>query len=478
MNAKPNYLDVRFDIRHLGCIEQGEFQLKPLTLLCGPNNTGKTWVMYALYGFLNQPFSPIASSRTAALGLETTCEQLAREGTANLDLRAWLEAYAGKLIEETHRGMKHRLPEIFRAEAKLFSSSHFDWQSDRETLIESAIAHELQYKLILGSDQKEYLRIQKPEGESVVKMTLLDKDLPDIAQFLVQLLIAHLMGRTERLPAFLIPAERNGLHLFFRELRNQRTALLHHATKEKIDVATLIRDVFRSRYAEPIAHYIDWLNELTTRRKQKNGPFHSLAEELKKQLVGGRYEVDAEGNVDFTPYKKRGNGGEPPSLDLHLTSSTVKSLFGLWFYLEHQAQPGDLLMFDEPELNLHPSNQRAIARLLARLVNAGLHVVASTHSDYLVREINSLIMLSRPHPEHDRLMKLGNFGADELLSPAKVGAYLFDQRRVTPMAVTPEEGVVATTFDEVIHQLNETSDDIYYAYQDIADQETVGGGTA
>lgn len=50
-------------------------------------------------------------------------------------------------------------------------------------------------------------------------------------------------------------------------------------------------------------------------------------------------------------------------------------------------------MIDEPELNLHPSNQRVIARFLAKLVNSGIRVIVSTHSDYFVKEINSLIML-------------------------------------------------------------------------------------
>ena len=31
---------------------------------------------------------------------------------------------------------------------------------------------------------------------------------------------------------FLMPAERNGLHLFYRELSTRRTALLHHASRE------------------------------------------------------------------------------------------------------------------------------------------------------------------------------------------------------------------------------------------------------
>lgn len=128
-------------------------------------------------------------------------------------------------------------------------------------------------------------------------------------------------------------------------------------------------------------------------------------------------------------------------------------------------------MIDEPELNLHPANQRAVARLLARLVNAGIRVVCSTHSDYIVREINSLIMLSRPHPKREELMKRFGYDEEELLKPEQVGAYLFDHNHFEAMPITDDEGIIASTFDEQIHQLNETSDEIYYTYRDSDEEE-------
>ena len=173
---------------------------------------------------------------------------------------------------------------------------------------------------------------------------------------------------------------------------------------------------------------------------------------------------------------KRGDSNTPPKLDLHLTSSTVKSLFGLWAYLEFDAQPGDVLMIDEPELNLHPANQRLIARLIARLINAGLRVIASTHSDYLVREINSLIMLSRPGQVQAELMQRFDYKEEELLDPECVSAWLFHERQITPMEIDVVEGVSAKTFDEQIHSLNDTSDGIYYAYQQAQDTDQKNTG--
>ena len=267
---------------------------------------------------------------------------------------------------------------------------------------------------------------------------------------------------------FLMPAERNGLHLFFRELSTRRTALLHHASKASIDVGELLRDVIRSRYATPIADYINWLNSMAETQRTTSEDFHVFAEKLKKGLAKGVYTVDkSTGNIEFKPYQVKRDGRKTQKMGLHMTSSTVKSLFGLWFYLEYQACPGDVLMIDEPELNIHPENQRKIARLLAKLVNAGLKIVLSTHSDYIIREFNSLIMLNRE--EAVGLRKKHRYEDDEILRPDQVGAYLFDNQTITPFEITLDDGIYATTFDEVIQKLNTVNNDIYYSLQEKPD---------
>ena len=264
---------------------------------------------------------------------------------------------------------------------------------------------------------------------------------------------------------FLIPAERNGLHLLYRELSTRRTALLHHVSRPSIRVRELLRDVIRSRYATPIANYIDWLNDLPGNGGRGLPHFRSVANRLKRGVIQGTYSVEPDtGEITFHPYQYDKADRASLPMGLHLTSGSVKSLFGLWFYLAHQAEVGDVLMIDEPELNIHPENQRKVARLLATLVNLGLNVTVSTHSDYIVRELNNLIMLSDAAAEPLR----GRYGyrAEEVLSPAQVGAYLFEKQTIKPFEISPEDGIYATTFDDVIESLNEVSNEIYYQIQE------------
>ena len=118
-------------------------------------------------------------------------------------------------------------------------------------------------------------------------------------------------------------------------------------------------------------------------------------------------------------------------------------------------------MIDEPELNIHPANQRQMARLLARLVNAGMSVIISTHSDYIVREFNSLIMLHQVTGK--ALQRKYRYQDDEVIDPELVGAYLFDGHSIRAFSMTREDGIHATTFDEVITQMNTVNNDIFFS---------------
>ena len=379
-----------FSIENLGAVRQGSITRRPLTLFCGPNNSGKTWVMYSLYHY--------------HYALKWLTEKVDNE-VAELKLADY------QRLDKFNQFLIKNLPLIFNVSPEKLQGARF--------------------------------QLNSPE--------------------LWQQLIRHDHRQQN---VFLMPAERNGLHLFFRELSTRRTALLHHASRENIDIEELLRDVIRSRYAMPIAHYIDWLNGLADRAGYRAAHFHPFAEQLKKQLAGGAYKVEkSTGNISFKPYQTKRDGKATPTLDLHVTSSTVKSLFGLWFYLEYQAEQGDILMIDEPELNVHPENQRKIARLLARLVNAGLRVIISTHSDYIVREFNTLIMLNQNQQEAAALREKHNYDKDETLSTDQVAAYLFDKDTIKPFEVTADDGIYATTFDTVIDNMNTVNNDVYYSLQ-------------
>ena len=141
------------------------------------------------------------------------------------------------------------------------------------------------------------------------------------------------------------------------------------------------------------------------------------------------------------------------------------------FYLTYIAKPGQYLIIDEPELNLHPDNQRKLAKVLAKIANRGINVILSTHSDYLIKEFNNLIMLSKMSKNREALMQKYGYEESQLLKAEDVSPVLFVDDRIVPMEIDPVEGIIAETFDKVINRYNEVADEIYYALQEEQDGE-------
>jgi AAA15 family ATPase/GTPase len=425
----------------------GEFEIKPLTLFCGENNSGKTWAMYAAYSYLRLSYLPSNRSPFDNRPFPYSSAQKI------FPYKEWLEKNWKRGVTEGNKIMSDRLPEFFNADKKLLRGAKIEWGIDKDSFINSAIRRGWNF---MSSDSNGQITLNKEPNAEKVEITFTGK--PNRGGILSGLESFSTYIDCRR--AFLAPAERCGLQLFYQELRARRTALLHHAGKKGINLDELLRDVMKSRYAKPIADYIDWLNRLSD--EKPNSPYSKIAELLAIKLAGGKYRVDKEGNIFFTPQKT--NGTKPEEMELHTASSTVKSMFGLWYYLSRNAKRGDVIMIDEPELNLHPANQRALARLLAQLVNAGLYVVASTHSDYIVREVNTLIMLNRKDAKRASLMKKYKISEGEVLSPTLVGAYEMSAKtgRIEPMKMD-KEGINAKTLDEVIVAQGEENDEVHYS---------------
>ncbi len=116
---------------------------------------------------------------------------------------------------------------------------------------------------------------------------------------------------------------------------------------------------------------------------------------------------------------------------------------------------------------MHPNNQILIARFLGRLVNEGFKVIASTHSDYIVMEMNNLIMLTKPDKQVRGLMKKYGYAENQLLKPEQVGAYVFQENGQDSQNIkVSETGLEIETIDEVVKIVNESSRDIYFTLFD------------
>lgn len=83
---------------------------------------------------------------------------------------------------------------------------------------------------------------------------------------------------------------------------------------------------------------------------------------------------------------------------------------------------GGYLFWDEPEANLNPASQRAVAHALIHLATQGVQVVAATHSMFLLRELQ--MSAGDLTPRYIGLNRQGD--TDQPLATAKVAAQTSD----------------------------------------------------
>lgn len=458
---------MKVKVKNLGVLKQAEFTLGDLTIICGGNNTGKTYATNALFGFLftwrQIFFIEIKDDKI---------EQLLNDGVIRLDLQEYIKQVKQIVAKGCHDYTK-RLPRIFAAPAELFKDTEFQVSIDIKN-----ISFADRFERTIGSANDEIFSMLKiEESTELVIALIVEKDKVKIPKQIIKRIITDALkdiifaGIIPR--PFIASAERTGTAIFRKELNFARNRLLDEMgqANNNINPMELFLKVHQN-YALPIETNVDFTRQLETIVKKTSFIAENHPDVLTDfaDILGGEYTVNRNDQLYYVPKGKR------VKLSMDQSSSAVRSLLDIGFYLKHEAQIGDLLMVDEPELNLHPENQRRVARLLARLVNLGIKVLITTHSDYIIKELNTLIMLNHDQPHLKRIAEEERYREVELISAEKIKVYIAEEASIllegkkrktqcqtlTPADIDPEMGIEARSFDTTIETMNRIQEAIVW----------------
>lgn len=140
-------------------------------------------------------------------------------------------------------------------------------------------------------------------------------------------------------------------------------------------------------------------------------------------------------------------------------SAMVKTLAPLVVYLRYQAQPNQLIILDEPEMHLHPEAQAKMTEFLALLVHAGLRVLITTHSPYIVDHLTNL-MKAAAHPDPEKIQELFFLKQAAAFIPQQdVSVYYFNNGIVQDV-LEPDGLIDWKTFSQVSERLGQLYFDI------------------
>jgi len=458
---------MKIKVKNLGVLKQAEFELGDFTIICGENNTGKTYATYALFGFLFEwkNFFEMEIDKGKV-------EDLMTKGITRINIIDYFEKIQD-FVDQGCQEYTQELPNIFGTNKEKFQESSFQIIIEEKDIfqIKNNIQTTKFNQQIFFADDFETFLEKSPESNDII-VTFNKKEFFDTKSYSTKIFELSILASLQIIffssifhQPFIISSERTGSAFFRKELNFARSKLLEQMSRA--DSSSNLRGMLSNAYEDyalPIKRNLYFIQSLSHISKYnsfivKNHPdiLNSFAD-----IIGGKYTINDNDQLYYEPKGKR------IKLTMDESSSAVRSLLDLGFYLRHKAKPGDLLMIDEPELNLHPENQRRVARLLARLVNLGIKVFITTHSDYIIKELNTLIMLNHDKPHLKRIAEVEGYQQNELLNADQIKVYIAEEAPVlldgkrkktkcqtlTPADIDPEMGIEARSFDKTIDTMN------------------------
>lgn len=460
-SANDQESTVTFRFSNIGPVKDASLQLGRLTVIAGRNNTGKTYIAYSLYGFL-KVWGRIVATHPLRLFLNGAIRDAAdmfrrsERATIPLPLKS-IGDQRNALLKELAAEFSRGLPGVFSSRRESFRGSNLAVSLDASVAGQPPSSMEAP---IGGTGiVMEHDGVDLVMSVEASERPLLGAGLePALAEAYSRFLLHDLFP-----DPFVLSAERFGISLFYRELdftKNQLVDILQKLRDEgrrKSVSPFLLIDRTTSRYALPIKDNIDFTRSIPDMPRQVSGLADDKLHDDVKDLIGGYYGNATE-DIRFIS-KARGQG-RSFNIPLHLASSSARGLSDLYFFLRHTAARDQLLIMDEPESHLDTRNQLLFARMLAGFVKAGLRVLVTTHSDYLVKELNNLIMLSRDFTEREAVARKLGYRAGEGLDPRLVRGYVAEDGGLTECEIGAygiEMPVFDTTIDDINHVAIELS---------------------
>jgi predicted ATPase len=436
--AIQNKQTMIFEFKNLGSIKEAQIEMGNLTVICGKNNTGKTYLTYAVWG-LFKGSSSFMHGILFNFDKSNIIRSLKNDLSANIDLIQIEHYFKHYVISRLSNNIKN-LQKIFDCDISFFEHTKI-----------KVLDYNLDYSMKWEATSDDYTHT-KSENSTMLQIKLsenyIEKEDTDY-EHILDVIFRSVANRF--IPYIQIcTAQRDSIHLFKYAIGKRNSEIVKGINQSEQ----------RSNYSMPLNDNINFSISFSSIENQKSFLHNTTILQEVEEMLGIKYIIS---NGNFSILNR--NESQTPAF---LASTSVRTLADLHFYLKHYAQKGDLLMIDEPELNLHPENQIKMARLFAKLVNVGIKVWITTHSDYIVKELNNLVMLGNVSDREEMLSRFKNdkgeneYSENDILKAEDLKAYIAynlpDGSGATVRKIDVDKyGMVESTFDETIDKMNKIS---------------------
>lgn len=462
-NTKPTDkpLDVQISVQNFGPVVKADIDLRPLTVFVGESNTGKTYLSALIYA-LHRNFKGLSRFPWSAHDF-FLFESVYRPHDSSSSTRAALQKEILEVLKKLNTPerpftfsdlpqgqqvwLQRRLenPDIFVAWLKrcfdLGSVSKLvrfsdDADNELKVLLEVREGCQTLWNFDLqdvGTGVTASGHVN-PETSVSPDNTAVFREMFD-----VNFTSSFLGPARQPTAAYYLPAARSGIMQSHGVIAS---SLIENATRIGLERFPAI-----PAFSGMIADFL----KLIVRYDEHDGSsdkMRSIAKALENEVLQGKIEVRRpvpEGYPEFLYHPKK----TTEALRLSQSSSMVSELAPLVLFLRSIVNPGDLLIIEEPESHLHPGAQTAIARTLARLVRAGVRLVITTHSDWLLQQLGNLIREGEVNKQKNNAPASADWLAKE-----EVGTWWFHRNKpVEEISFDRIEGIEPPDYEAVADTL-------------------------
>ena len=391
-------------IRNFRCLEKIEIDLKPLTILLGPNGGGKSSILYALHWFyLKSLHNPSLTSSCGVeerekLGIESYSDlalgrelrknwmeivlrfNLQEERIADLDSVDWnifgiekpqlrnfeygfgIKSNARNTLDYriylSIDGLEFEVEQVYNEQEdrhKLFTGSSVKICGENKVEIEGIYDHYVLSDIYLKSKwegvAKDTEKIEKRELKKIGELVKIDRLLVRIFDVIKEYL--------------------KDKFFFVRSTRGIIPLDSAARTEKFVGSGENVLNVLAQIYAGADLSVREELGELMSKWADKFG-LHKLVAGLEKNIIRARYR-------------------DLGQLDLALSSYGQRQL--VTFLAQLIVSPkGSFIMIEEPEMSLHPEAQMELPILFGEIIKKhGKRIVITTHSSIIPLALSDAI---------------------------------------------------------------------------------------
>ena len=431
-------------VENFAKIKYADVEIAPLMCFVGDNNSGKSYLMSLLWGILTLGKEMFPKNVSESKGYKACENWLAENDNKDVIITEEVEQlYVNWFNEMLSYNKKMLLKKLFNfdVEAEKIEIKNYIRNSNASLKWENqATRYSVVKNLIKFPIQENYSREELAKMNAYICWNLL------MANIASPLYTPVVRGRRTGEPIYL-PASRTGFMLTYPQLL-EKSIQNSFSASEDDENSTLTLP------------YVDFLQLIIKFEPSKKTKHEDIIRFIEKEMTKGSINV----KKDFVPVIKYKPSEGTKELPLFMSSSVVSELSPILLTLKSNIK-FNAIIIEEPEAHLHPELQQKMAQIIIRLMNSGIPVWITTHSETMLQHINNMIKLKK-NKRHKELSEIYSYTNADLVDVGDIKMYQFSkaekQKTVLEKLECNENGFVVPTFNKALQSIVEE----VYAFQE------------